>query len=174
MPYPAIAAAAEEAGAPDAVDAAYQIYGLGLEHKHVEEMRVHSKLNNRPLFLPSVGRFYQGMLVMLPLQLWSMTKAVRPADLHEVLEEAYDGQLFVEVAGLADCDAMKELNPEGLNGSNSLRLHVFGNEKRQQAVLVALLDNLGKGASGAAVQNLNLMLGTAPETGLLPTRLAAE
>jgi len=164
----------EDDKAPNAVETAYQIYGLGLEHKHVEEMRVHSGLEHRPLFLPSVGRFYQGMLVMIPLQLWSLAKAVRSADLHEVLEEAYHGQRFVEVAGLADCDAMKELDPEGLNGTNSLRLHVFGNDKRQQAVLVALLDNLGKGASGAAVQNLNLMLGTAPETGLLPTRLAAE
>jgi len=170
----ALIARFEDEDAPDAVDTAYQIYALGLEHKHVEEMRVHSGLDHRPLFLPSVGRFYQGMLVMLPLQLWSLAKAVRPADLHEVLEEAYGGQRFVEVAGLADCDAMGELDPESLNGTNSLRLHVFGNYKRQQAVLVALLDNLGKGASGAAVQNLNLMLGAAPETGLLPTRLAAE
>jgi N-acetyl-gamma-glutamyl-phosphate reductase len=147
--------------------AAYRIYATGLEHKHVPEMQLHTGLTGRPLFAPSVGRYAQGMIVEVPLQLWAMPTLPQVSQLHEVLSLAYAGSRFVEVASLAEAALIKTLNPEGLNGTNRLKLFVFGNEASGQARLVALLDNLGKGASGAAVQNLNLMLGLDEDEGLL-------
>jgi len=146
---------------------AYRIYATGLEHKHVPEMQLHTGLTGRPLFAPSVGRYAQGMIVEVPLQLWAMPTLPQVSQLHEVLSLAYAGSRFVEVASLAEAAAIKTLNPEGLNGTNRLKLFVFGNEAAGQARLVALLDNLGKGASGAAVQNLNLMLGLDEGEGLI-------
>ena len=157
---------------PPGAASPFQVYALDLEHKHVEEMRVHALLHHRPLFVPSVGRFRQGMIVQVPLQLWALPGAFGPRDLHAALADHYRGQTFVSVAEPAETAALARLDPEGLNGTNDLRLHVFGNEARRQALLVAVLDNLGKGASGAAVQNLNLMLGLAPGTGLLERRAA--
>jgi N-acetyl-gamma-glutamyl-phosphate reductase len=145
----------------------YRIYATGLEHKHVPEMQLHTGLTGRPLFAPSVGRYAQGMIVEVPLQLWAMPTLPQVSQLHEVLSLAYAGSRFVEVASLAEAAAIKTLNPEGLNGTNRLKLFVFGNEAAGQARLVALLDNLGKGASGAAVQNLNLMLGLDEGEGLI-------
>ena len=156
----------------DSPDPAFRLYALGLEHKHVEEMRVHGGLRQRPLFIPSVGRFRQGMLVQVPLPLWALPRSTCLADVHAVLAEQYDGQPFVSVTALAEAAALERLDPESLNGTNLLRLYVIGSEQHGQALLVAQLDNLGKGASGAAVQNLNLMLGRSPEAGLEP-RLAA-
>lgn len=147
--------------------AAYRIYATGLEHKHVPEMQLHTGLTGRPLFAPSVGRYAQGMIVEVPLQLWAMPTLPQVFQLHEVLSLAYAGSRFVEVASLAEAASIKTLNPEGLNGTNRLKLFVFGNEASGQARLVALLDNLGKGASGAAVQNLNLMLGLDEDEGLI-------
>jgi N-acetyl-gamma-glutamyl-phosphate reductase len=147
--------------------AAYRIYATGLEHKHVPEMQLHTGLTGRPLFAPSVGRYAQGMIVEVPLQLWAMPTLPQVCQLHEVLSLAYAGSRFVEVASLAEAALIKTLNPEGLNGTNRLKLFVFGNETSGQARLVALLDNLGKGASGAAVQNLNLMLGLDEDEGLI-------
>lgn len=147
--------------------AAYRIYATGLEHKHVPEMQLHTGLTGRPLFAPSVGRYAQGMIVEVPLQLWAMPTLPQVSQLHEVLSLAYAGSRFVEVASLAEAALIKTLNPEGLNGTNRLKLFVFGNEAAGQARLVALLDNLGKGASGAAVQNLNLMLGLDEDEGLI-------
>jgi N-acetyl-gamma-glutamyl-phosphate reductase len=146
---------------------AYRIYATGLEHKHVPEMQLHTGLTGRPLFAPSVGRYAQGMIVEVPLQLWAMPTLPQVSQLHEVLSLAYAGSRFVEVASLAEAASIKTLNPEGLNGTNRLKLFVFGNEAAGQARLVALLDNLGKGASGAAVQNLNLMLGLDEGEGLI-------
>ena len=146
---------------------AYRIYATGLEHKHVPEMQLHTGLTGRPLFSPSVGRYAQGMIVEVPLQLWAMPTLPQVSQLHEVLSLAYAGSRFVEVASLAEAASIKTLNPEGLNGTNRLKLFVFGNEAAGQARLVALLDNLGKGASGAAVQNLNLMLGLDEGEGLI-------
>ena len=146
---------------------AYRIYATGLEHKHVPEMQIHTGLTGRPLFSPSVGRYAQGMIVEVPLQLWAMPTLPQVSQLHEVLSLAYAGSRFVEVASLAEAASIKTLNPEGLNGTNRLKLFVFGNEAAGQARLVALLDNLGKGASGAAVQNLNLMLGLDEGEGLI-------
>lgn len=145
----------------------YRIYATGLEHKHVPEMQRHTGLTGRPLFAPSVGRYAQGMIVEVPLQLWAMPTLPQVSQLYEVLSLAYAGSRFVEVASLAEAASIKTLDPEGLNGTNRLKLFVFGNEAAGQARLVALLDNLGKGASGAAVQNLNLMLGLDEGEGLI-------
>jgi N-acetyl-gamma-glutamyl-phosphate reductase len=118
------------------------------------------------LFQPSVGRFYRGMLVEVPLQLWALPGTPGPRDIHAVLANAYAGKPLVEVASLDEAAAMKALDAELLAGSNRMKLFVFANEAGEQARLVAALDNLGKGAGGAAVQNLNIMLGLPETTGL--------
>jgi N-acetyl-gamma-glutamyl-phosphate reductase len=156
----------EDKGSPGYTEAAYRIYATGLSHKHVEEMRVHGGLNHPPLFAPAVGRYAQGMIVEVPLQLWAVPGAPTVKQVHEALADAYAGERFVEVASPGEILAAKTLDPEALNGTNRLKLYVFGNEALGQVRLVAQLDNLGKGASGAAVQNLNLMLGLEEGTGL--------
>ena len=156
----------EDRGAENFTEEPFRVYGLGLEHKHTEEIRVWSGLDQRPLFVPSVGRFRQGMIVQVPLQLWALPGSPAPKTVHEVLADHYAGSRFVTVAPLETTSAMTGLDPEGLNGTNELRLHVFGNEKRGQAVVMGLIDNLGKGASGQAVQNMNLMLGLEESAGL--------
>ena len=145
-------------------DVRYRLYALGLAHKHVPEMQAHGGLTHAPLFAPSVGRYAQGMLVEVPLPLWALPARPTRAHLHETLAAAYAGERFVTVASLAEADEIKSLDPEGLNGTNKLKLFVFGHDG--EARLVALLDNLGKGAAGAAVQNLNLMLGLDEAAGL--------
>jgi N-acetyl-gamma-glutamyl-phosphate reductase len=144
----------------------FRIYGLSLEHKHVPEMQLYGGLENRPLFAPAVGRYYKGMIVEVPLQLWSLPSQPALEDLHAVLADAYSPGGFVEVATLEECRSLKRLDPEALNGTNRMKLYVFGDSEEGQARLVALLDNLGKGASGAAVQNLNIMLGLDEGVGL--------
>lgn len=144
----------------------FQVYGLSLEHKHAPEIHKYSGLNHRPLFVPSVGRYAQGMIVQIPLQLWALPSAPKPTEIHAVLADYYAGRRFVTVATLEDTAAISRLQPEALNDSNELRLHVFGNEAEAQVVLMGLLDNLGKGASGMAVQNMNIMLGLDEATGL--------
>ncbi len=156
----------EDAAAPGFTQTAYRAYALNLGHKHVGEMQVHAGLLHPPTFGPAVGRYAQGMIVELPLPLWALPGAPALADLHSVLAATYADARFVEVAGLAEAAAMQRLDPEGLNGTNRLKLFVFGDEGRGQARLVALLDNLGKGAAGAAVQNLNLMCGLDEGAGL--------
>ena len=141
-------------------------YGLLLTHKHVAEMQAFTGLARRPLFAPAVGRFRQGMLVEVPLVLEALPGAPTFAAVRGALSDAYAGSRFVEVAGQAESEALSGLDPEGLNDTNRMRLYVFGTEGGGQARLVALLDNLGKGASGAAVQNLNLMLGLDEAAGL--------
>jgi N-acetyl-gamma-glutamyl-phosphate reductase len=141
----------------------FELYGLGLEHKHVPEIQLHSGLTRRPIFAPSVGRFRQGMLVSLPLHLDAMAGKPTPADMQATLEKAYQGSEWIRVAPAAEVAALGgKIEPEGLNDTNELELFVFGSAVRRHAVLVARLDNLGKGASGAAVQNMKLMLGIAP------------
>ncbi|MBV8440527.1 MAG: N-acetyl-gamma-glutamyl-phosphate reductase, partial [Hyphomicrobiales bacterium] len=135
---------------------AFELYGLGLEHKHMPEIHLYSGLATRPIFVPSVGNFRQGMLVSIPLHLDALPAKPTLADLRAVFEKHYGGQKYVHVAAASD---NARLEPESLNGTNDLEIHVFGDETRRQAVLVAKFDNLGKGASGAAVQNLMLMLG---------------
>ena len=156
----------EDAASPAFTHEAYRTYGLSLAHKHVPEMQVYGGLENRPLFAPAVGRYYKGMIVEVPLQLWSLPAQPTLEEVHAVLQDAFPGGGFVEVASLEEARALKGLDPEGLNGTNRMKLYVFGNEDEGQARLVALLDNLGKGASGAAVQNLNIMLGLDEGLGL--------
>jgi N-acetyl-gamma-glutamyl-phosphate reductase len=156
----------EDEGAASFTQAPYRIYATGLEHKHVPEIQAQVGLTHRPLFAPAVGRYAQGMIVEAPLQLWAMPERPSPADLHATLAKAYAGERFVEVAAMNEVAAIKTLDPEGLNGTDRMRLYVFGHQANGQARLVALLDNLGKGASGAAVQNLNLMLGLDEGAGL--------
>jgi N-acetyl-gamma-glutamyl-phosphate reductase len=151
----------EAGGAP-----AFRAYGLSQRHKHVPEMTRHTGLAHDVMFAPAVGAYRQGMLVEVPLHLSSLPGSPSIEVLHGALAEAYAGSRFVEVAELETTEAMTGIDPEGLNGTNGMRLHVFGDRSGTQARLVALLDNLGKGASGAAVQNLNLMLGLAEDTGL--------
>jgi N-acetyl-gamma-glutamyl-phosphate reductase len=157
----------EKADAPHYVETVQRSYALGLAHKHIPEMTNHAGLTYAPLFSPNVARFYRGMLVEVPLQLWSLPGAPQTADLYAVLTEAYAGKALVSVAGLAEAAEMKLLDAEILSGTNLLKLFIFANEKAGQARVVAALDNLGKGAGGAAVQNMNLMLGLPETTGLL-------
>jgi len=155
---------------------AFRIYGLTLAHKHLPEIAAHAGLAHPPVFAPSVGRFAQGMIVQVPLALWALPGSPRPADLRDALAAAYEGERFVTVTksetaalqqqGAGASGYVAALDPESLNGTNRMRLFVFGSADRRQALLVALLDNLGKGASGAAVQNLNLMLGLDEAAGL--------
>ena len=157
----------EDKGAANYTTVPYRIYALTLAHKHVPEMHRHAGLAHRPLFAPSVGRYAQGMIVEVPLQLQALPAKPRVEDLHAALAAAYAGEPFVEVASLAEASALSTLDPERLNGTNRMRLYVFAATDGGQARLVALLDNLGKGAAGAAVQNLNLMLGLPETAGLL-------
>ena len=144
---------------------AFSLYGLSLKHKHLPELQTYSRLAKTPLFTPAVGNFRQGMIVTVPLQLSTLSKVPTGAQLHAAIADHYAAisDSFVEVAALADTSG---LNPELYNDTNRMRLHVFANDQTAQAVLVAVYDNLGKGASGAAVQNLNLMLGVAADTSL--------
>jgi N-acetyl-gamma-glutamyl-phosphate reductase len=135
---------------------AFELYGLGLTHKHIPETQLYCGLSRRPIFVPSVGHYRQGMLVSVPLHLDTLHGKPTGADLHAMLEARYRGCEFVHVTA-PPADA--KLEPQGLNGTNLLELTVYTNQQHRQAVLVARLDNLGKGASGAAVQNLRLMLG---------------
>jgi len=149
---------------PTFTHAPYRIYGLSQKHKHVPEMQKHAGFAHAPIFAPSVGRYYKGMLVEAPLQLPALPGKPKLADIHATLASAYEGERFIDVASLAESAAIKTLDPEGLNDTNRMKLFVFGHD--EQARLVALLDNLGKGASGAAVQNLNLILGLEEAAGL--------
>ena len=143
--------------AHDAGDApTYEVYGLGLKHKHLPEIVKYSGLTRRPIFIPAVGNFRQGMLVKLPLHLDTLPRQPKVQDLHEALAAHYAGSEWVSVE-LPTEDG--KLEPEALNDTNRMELRVYGSDELRQAVLVARLDNLGKGASGAAVQNLKLMLG---------------
>jgi N-acetyl-gamma-glutamyl-phosphate reductase len=139
---------------------AYEVYALGLKHKHVPEIMRHTGLKRRPLFIPAVGNFRQGMLVELPLHLDTLPGKPRAKDLHDALAKHYAGSEWVTVA---PATADGKLDAQALVDTNKLELRVFANDAAQDgfdhAVLIARLDNLGKGASGAAVQNLKLMLG---------------
>lgn len=138
----------------------YRMYGLSLAHKHVPEMKQYSRLTHDPIFTPSVGDWAQGMLVHVPLHLWALPQKVTGNDLHAALSDHYAGQRFVRVMPLeSSAPTNFALDPQALNGTNLLELFVFDNPTKEQALLVARLDNLGKGASGAAAQNLDLMLG---------------
>ncbi|MDP3898223.1 MAG: N-acetyl-gamma-glutamyl-phosphate reductase [Mesorhizobium sp.] len=148
----------EDPANPDHIAAPHFLYGLTLAHKHVAEMQAHGGLSRRPIFSPSVGRFAQGMLVQVPLYLSDLNGAPTLADLHAALAAHYAGQGVVEVVALEESAKLPRLDPTELAGTDRMKLFVFGTEGKGQANLVASLDNLGKGASGAAVQNMDLML----------------
>jgi len=133
---------------------AFELYGLGLDHKHVPELQTYVRLARRPIFVPSVGHFRQGMIVSIPLHLDLLTGQPSAEDLHAALAAYYDGAAQVRVL---PATADNKLEPEALNDTDLMELRVYA--RGAQAVLMARLDNLGKGASGAAVQNIRLMLG---------------
>ena len=135
---------------------AFELYALGLAHKHVPEIMVHSGLKRRPIFVPSVANFDQGMLVQLPLHLDLLPGQPSAAQLHAAFEKHYAGSQWIKVLPATEDG---KLDAVALKGTNSLEIRVFSHATLPQAVVVARLDNLGKGASGAAVQNLQLMLG---------------
>lgn len=135
-------------------------YGLTLNHKHLPEIRAYAKLARDPLMQPVVGNFAQGMITMVPLQLGHLSSVPKGAELHAAIADHFGAlkDSVVEVAPFEPIDRSPEIQPEIFNDTNKMRLHVFANDARQQALLLAVYDNLGKGASGAAVQNLDLML----------------
>jgi len=135
---------------------AYELYALDLKHKHVPEIMKYGRLMRRPLFVPAVGNFDQGMLVELPLHLYLLPGQPDAAQLLACYRAHYAGAEWVSVQ---DTPAFGKLDAVALKNTDRLEIRVFGNDEAQQAVCVARLDNLGKGASGAAVQNLRLMLG---------------
>jgi len=136
----------------------FEAYALGLEHKHLPEIMAYAGLTRRPLFVPSVGNFRQGMLVQVPLHLDLLPGKPKAADLHNALVKHYGAGTDSWVSVHPATDNGK-LDATALNDSNQLEIRVFANEIHRHAVLMARLDNLGKGASGAAVQNMQLMLG---------------
>lgn len=144
-------AAYESRAAPD-----FELYGLGLAHKHLPELQKYAGLTRRPIFVPSVADYAQGMIDSIPLHLDLLKGSPKPAEIEAVLAARYADSPVVRVV---PAEAGGKLEPQALNGTNGIELRVHGNEKYGQAVLTARFDNLGKGASGAAVQNLGLMLG---------------
>jgi len=136
----------------------FEAYSLGLEHKHLPEIMACTGLKRRPLFVPTVGNFRQGMLVQVPLHLDALPGRPRARDLHDALHAHYAALPQSEVQVCEPTENGK-LDATALNDTNALEIRVFGNETHRHAVVIARLDNLGKGASGAAVQNLRLMLG---------------
>lgn len=154
----------EDETSPTYTSVPYRIYAMSQKHKHVPEMQMHAGLARSPIFAPSVGRYYKGMIVEAPLALMALPQQRTLSEVHAAIAAHYAGEQFVTVASLEEAAALKTLDPEGLNGTNQLKLFVFGNDS--EARLVALLDNLGKGASGAAVQNLNIALGLEESAGL--------
>ena len=134
----------------------YEMYGLGLEHKHLPEILAHTGLATRPIFVPAVGHYRQGMLVSIPLHLDRLPGGTNAGHLHQALVDHFANTSIVVAPFPSE---VAKIEPESLNGSDVLEVSVFSNAAYGHAVLVAKLDNLGKGASGAAVQNLKLMLG---------------
>ncbi len=178
----------EAKDSPRYVETVVRTYGLTLAHKHAPEMRVHAGLAHAPVFSPNVGRFYRGMIVEVPLQLWALPGKPLVLDLYGALAEAYRGEKLVDLDHVDFYMALSKaarrgepvdvprpamtmppqsIDAEMLKLTNGMKLFVLGNDKTQQARLIAVLDNLGKGASGAAVQNLNLMLGLPETAGLV-------
>ena len=157
----------EKKDSPAYVETVVRTYALALAHKHVPEMQVHSGLKHPPVFAPNVGRFYRGMIVEVPLQLWALPGKPNVADVHTALAKAYAREKLIEVEDIKFGSLQKTLDAEMLKLTNGMKLFAFGNDKTQQARLVAVLDNLGKGAGGAAVQNLNIMLGLPESEGLV-------
>ncbi|MEM7068953.1 MAG: N-acetyl-gamma-glutamyl-phosphate reductase [Pseudomonadota bacterium] len=147
----------EDESNPDHIDTSFHLYATTLKHKHVPEIMSRSGLSKRPLFMPSVGRFAQGMLVSIPMHLEQLQHST-PDTVRGALEVHYDGSEFVTVANKENTSAAGQVRPEDYAGRDDMQLWVFGDEETGHVNLVAQLDNLGKGASGAAVQNLDLLI----------------
>ncbi|MET3709723.1 N-acetyl-gamma-glutamyl-phosphate reductase [Sphingomonas trueperi] len=152
-----------ESDGPEATDTAFRPYGLSLAHKHVPEMQKHARIEHPPIFLPSVARTYRGMIVEVPLPLFAFTRKPSVEALENVLRDAYRDSPVVQVLPADVATVSIEENA----GTDRLSVRVFGNDETRQARLIATLDNLGKGAAGAAVQNLNIMAGLDPTAGLV-------
>ncbi|NGO64498.1 N-acetyl-gamma-glutamyl-phosphate reductase [Rhizobium daejeonense] len=148
----------EDQSRPDAISANNFLYGLPLKHKHVPEMKTHGLLDRAPLFSPSVGRFAQGMIVQVPLFLDDLKEGTTIETIHAALVAHYAGQNIVSVVSLEESAKLARIDAEELVGQDTMKLFVFGTQGGPHVNLVAVLDNLGKGASGAAVQNMDLML----------------
>lgn len=146
----------EGAGAANAPS--YQVYGLKLAHKHAPEIQQHAGLAQRPIFVPAYGAFRQGIVLTVPLAVRLLAPGVDGAALHTTLARHYAEADHVRVLPLHESNAVEHLDPQVLNGTNDMQLSVFQNVDDGHILLAAVFDNLGKGASGAAVQNLNLML----------------
>ncbi len=153
----AMIAQMEDASREDAISANHFAYALDLAHKHVPEIMKHGKITRRPIFTPAVGRFAQGMLVNIPL-FTDLLKGASLATVYDALKAHYSVQDIVEVVAPSIGMALPRIDAEELRDTDKMKLYVLGNEDKGQINLIASLDNLGKGASGAAVQNLNLML----------------
>jgi N-acetyl-gamma-glutamyl-phosphate reductase len=149
----------EDESREDHISSQHFLYGLTLSHKHVPELQKFGLLERRPIFSPSVGRFRQGMLVQVPLYLADLKGQPSLGDIHSVLSAWYGGRGLVQVVSLEETAKLSRLDPQELAGTDRMKLFVLGTEDKGQVNLVASLDNLGKGASGAAVQNMDLMLG---------------
>jgi N-acetyl-gamma-glutamyl-phosphate reductase len=134
-------------------------YGLTFNHKHLPEMKYYTGVSRDVIFQPAVGNFAQGMLTSVPLHLTQFKPGTNASLIHQAISTWYHSSRFLSVAPLESIERAAAIDPEALNNTNDMRLHVFANEARGHVVLMAIYDNLGKGASGAAVQNLNLMIG---------------
>ena len=154
-----------EAGGDARLDAP-RPYGLTLAHKHIPEMMAHTGLTTKPVFMPIVGKFYKGLAVSVPLHLASLSAGASPESLHAALTKRYDGERFIRVMPLRDAATLEDgfFDVQACNDSNRVDLFVFANES--QVLLMSRLDNLGKGASGAAVQTMNVHLGLDEGLGL--------
>ncbi len=148
----------EDQSREDAITAPHFLYGLTLAHKHVPEMKIHGLLDRAPIFSPSVGKFPQGMIVQVPLHLDDLAEGTTLECIHAALVAHYAGQDIVTVVPLDESRKLPRIDAVELAGKDTMKLFVFGTPGASQVNLVALLDNLGKGASGAAVQNMDLML----------------
>lgn len=148
----------EDANRDDAIASNYFVYGLNLKHKHVPEIKTHGQLTGTPLFIPSVGRFAQGMVVNIPLHASQFRKSVKTDNLRDILAEHYKDKKFVSVASKEETESTVRLDPEMLANTDDMKIFVFGDDNNGIFNISAVLDNLGKGASGAAVQNLDLMM----------------
>ncbi|WP_455477489.1 N-acetyl-gamma-glutamyl-phosphate reductase [Bartonella sp. B41] len=142
----------------DHIQANYFIYSLNLQHKHVPEIKMYGQINQTPVFVPSVGRFPQGMVVNLPLHCNLFTKSANCSDLREIFNAHYDGHDTISVASQDETNSLSKIDPEYLANKDGMKIFIFSNKSENIFNLCALLDNLGKGASASVIQNLNLML----------------
>ncbi len=148
----------ETPGEGDPAPSPFHLYKMQMEHKHLAEMRKYTGLNQEPIFSPSVGFFPQGMITQVPLYLNQLDRKVTVTDIQDILEAFHGQNELIDVVPQKDAASLTQLDATELIGSDGLRIYVFGHEAKGQVMLTAIYDNLGKGASGAAVQNLDLML----------------